>query len=140
MPVTCDYAFAVQCRCNSIGVMLLVNRTTRRKGLYGVLLSEDMSRDTLCSRIQHLLLRQYHYVCDRPVMQIGLVPGLSVGMGDGGTGCFQAGGGLTRVTDCHHGASVHHIVHTVSDSKHHLTGANKLLHCCLRHHCCMVPS
>ena len=31
-------------------------------------------------------------------MQIGLVPGLKVGMGDGGVGCFQASGGLTRVS------------------------------------------
>ena len=31
-------------------------------------------------------------------IQIGLVPGLKVGMGDGGVGCFQATGGLTRVS------------------------------------------
>ena len=34
------------------------------------------------------------------VMQIGLLPGLSVGMGGGGTGCFQAAAGLTRVGGC----------------------------------------
>ena len=50
------------------------------------------------------------YVCDCRVMQIGLVPGLHVGMGDGGTGCFEAGGGLTRVTACQHCLSRAHTV------------------------------
>lgn len=35
-------------------------------------------------------------------VQIGLVPGLSVGMGDGGTGCFAASDGVTRVSFWHY--------------------------------------
>lgn len=35
-------------------------------------------------------------------LQIGLVPGLSVGMGDGGPGCFAATGGVTRVSPLPH--------------------------------------
>ncbi|KAL3144362.1 hypothetical protein ABBQ32_004117 [Trebouxia sp. C0010 RCD-2024] len=42
------------------------------------------------------IIAQLSGACLGILLLIGLVPGLSVGMGDGGTGCFQAGGGLTR--------------------------------------------
>lgn len=40
--------------------------------------------------------------CTVLCLQIGLVPGLSVGMGDGGPGCFAATDGVTRVRPFHH--------------------------------------
>ncbi len=35
------------------------------------------------------------------LLQIGLLPGQSIGMGDAGMGCFKAGTGLTRVCASH---------------------------------------
>ena len=39
----------------------------------------------------------YSHTGKRALLQIGLLPGQSVGMGDAGMGCFKAAEGLTRV-------------------------------------------
>ena len=70
------------------------------------------------------------YVCDCLVMQIGLVPGLHVGMGDGGTGCFEAGGGLTRVSACQHRSSHAHTVFPTAKTR--FTDVNDMRHCSVK--------
>ena len=65
-------------------------------------------------------------------MQIGLVPGLHVGMGDAGTGCFAASEGLTRVLQATPLVHARHIctLHVACYTKQH---KYMFAACCMLH-------